>query len=72
MVPTRTIIYPRPDVFGMIDVQDIPKYVCNRIQDIKRHHICLTDAGYDSILDEIECQEKKYSKRTVSDNSDEE
>ena len=70
MVPTRTIIYPRPDVFGMIDVQDIPKYVCNRIQDIKRHHICLTDANYDFILDEIERQDKIELERTVSGNSD--
>ena len=30
-VPTRTIIYPRLDVVGVTDVQNIPKK-CNRIQ----------------------------------------
>ena len=64
IVPTRTIINPRLDVFGITDVQDIPKYVCNIIQakkSIQIHPIFLTDADYYYILDEIERQEKKFS-----------
>ena len=52
MVPTRTIIHPFLDV-----VQDIPKTVCKMIQAkeaVRRHPICMTDADYDYILDEIE------------------
>ena len=33
IVPTHTIFYPRFDVVGITDVQDIPKIVCNRIQE---------------------------------------
>ena len=32
IVPTRTIIHPRLDVVLIIDLQDIPKSVCNSIQ----------------------------------------
>ena len=41
------------------DVQDTPKSVCTRIQAkkaIQRPPICLKDAGYDYILDEIDCR----------------
>ena len=56
IVPTRTIIHTHLDVVVIKYVQDTPKSVCNRIQAIiiiQRHHICLTDADYDYILDEI-------------------
>ena len=39
---------------------------------IKRHHICLKDADYYYILDEIELQEQFEFERNVSGNSDEE
>ena len=39
---------------------------------IQRHPICLTDATYDCILYEIECQEKIELERNVSGNSEEE
>ena len=34
--------------------------------------LCLKDADYDYILDEIECRDKIYFERNVSGNSDEE
>ena len=66
MVPTRTIFHPRLDVLIIIYVQDIPKNVCNSIQSkksIQRHPICMIDADYDNILDEIERQEKLSLKK---------
>ena len=60
IVPTRTIIHPRLDVIIIRYVQDIPKNVCNRIQEniyIQRNHIYLIDADYDYILDAIERRE---------------
>ena len=32
----------------------------------------MTDADYDYILDEIDCQDRIYFERTVSDNGDKE
>ena len=32
IVPTRTILHPHLDVFGITYIQYIPKSVCNRIQ----------------------------------------
>ena len=61
IVPTFTMIHPRLDVITIRDVQDIPKNVCNTIhakKDLQRHPICMTDADYDYILDEIEHREK--------------
>ena len=61
MVPTRTILNPCIDIIIIRYVQDIPKNVCNRIQAkkvIQRHPICMTDYGYDYILDEIERREQ--------------
>ena len=52
IVPTRTIICPCLDVVITIDVQDIPKTVCNSIQAenaIQRYLIFMTDADYDYI-----------------------
>ena len=74
IVPTRKILHPRLDVITIRYVQDIPKNVCNRIQEknAQKHHISMTDAGYDYILDRIERLEKKEFERNVSVNSDEE
>ena len=61
IVPTCTILHPRLDVFRIIDVQDIPKTVCNRIQAKKymqRYPICMIDADCDYILGENERREK--------------
>ena len=57
IVPTRTILNPRSDVITIRYVKDIPKNLCNRIQEkqsIQSHPISMTDADYDYILDEID------------------
>ena len=74
IVPTRTIIHPHLDVVIIKDVPDTPKTVCNRIQAKKymqRHPICMTEADYDYILDEIESRENEFE-QNVSVNSDKE
>ena len=74
IVPTRAIIHPRLDVVRIIYVQNIPKTFCNMIQakkSIQRHPICMTDADYNYILDEIERREKLFE-RNVGVNRDEE
>ena len=75
IVPTHTIIHPCIDVFIMKNVQDTPKTVCNRIQakiSKQRHPICLTDADYDYILDEIERRYKIEFESNLGGNSDKE
>ena len=75
IVPTRTILHPRLDFITIRYFQYIPKNVCSSIQvnkSIQRHPISMTDADYDSILDEIECHEKIEFERNVSVNSDDE
>ena len=55
--PSRTTINPCLDVVRITDVQDTPKTICNSIQEkkvIHRNLICMTDANYEYILDEIE------------------
>ena len=42
------------------------------IKSIQRHRICLKDADYDYILDEIELQNKIEFESNVTGNSDEE
>ena len=57
MVPTCTILHPCLDFDRITYVQDIPKTVCNRIQEkhsIQIHPICMIYADYDYIWDEIE------------------
>ena len=39
---------------------------------LQRYHVCLTDADYDYILDEIERRDKIYFESTLSGNSDKE
>ena len=50
--PTRTILHSRLEVNAVMDIRDIPKSVCNRIQKkiISRHPIRVTDSDYDYIL----------------------
>ena len=75
IVPTCTIIHPSLDVIIIRYVQDIPNNLCSRNRSknvIQIHPIIMTDADYDSILDEIERREKKEFESNVSDNSDKE
>ena len=58
--PTRKILHPRLYVIIIRYVQGIPKNICSRNQAkkaIQRYPIIMTDADYDSILDEIERRE---------------
>ena len=58
IVPTRTIPHPQLEVNAITDFHAIPTSVCSRTQakqSISRHPICLTDADYDYILEEIGC-----------------
>ena len=67
-VLTRTIIHPQLEVNAITDFHAIPTSVCSRTQAIKaisRQPICLTDADYDYILEEIGCQEKIEFEREV-------
>ena len=55
-VPTRTILHPQLEVYAITDFHAIPTSVCSITQAqkaISRHPICLTDADYDYILEEI-------------------
>ena len=55
-VPTRTIIHPQLEVNAITYFHAIPTSVCSRTQakiSISRQPICLTDADYDYILEEI-------------------
>ena len=55
-VPTRTILHPQLEVDAITYFHAIPTSVCSRRQakkSISRQPICLTDADYDYILEEI-------------------
>ena len=55
-VPTRTIIHPQLEVNVVTHFHAIPTSVCSRTkakQYISRQPICLTDADYDYILEDI-------------------
>ena len=56
IVPKRTILHPRPDVVRITDFKtSIILFVTElNKKSTQRHPICLTDADYDYILDEIE------------------
>ena len=65
IVSTCTILHPCLDVFIITDVQDIPKTVCNSIQErksIQGHPIFMTDADYDYILDKLSINTKSNLK----------
>ena len=60
-MPTRKILHPKLDATSITDIHDTPKSLCNRTQakkSISGHPICLTDSGYDYILEEIDCRDK--------------
>ena len=55
-VTTRTIFHPQLEVNAVTDFHAIPTSICSRTQAkkaISRQPICLTDADYDYILEEI-------------------
>ena len=56
IVPTRTILHPQLEGDAITDFHSIPTSTCSRTQAkkaISRQPICLTDADYDYILEEI-------------------
>ena len=60
-VPTRTILHPQLEFNAVTDFHAIPTSVRSRTQEkkaISRQPICLTDADYDNILDEIDRRER--------------
>ena len=60
-MPKRTILHPQLEVNAITDFHAIPRSVCYRTQAkkaISRQPICLTDADYDYILEEIGRQDK--------------
>ena len=60
-VPTRTILHPQLEVDAITDFNSILTSICYRThaeKAISRQPICLTDADYDYILEEIGRQEK--------------
>ena len=72
-VPTPTILHPQLEVCAVTDVHSIPTSVCTRTQAkkaISRQPICLTDADYDYILEEIGHRDKIKFEREVDVYSD--
>ena len=60
-LPTRTILHPQLEVNAIRDFHEITTSVCSRTQankSISRQPICLTDADYDYILEEIGRRDK--------------
>ena len=71
--PTRTILHPRLIVNSITDFHAIPRSVCSRKQAKKAisiQPICLTDADYDYILEEIDRRDKIEFGREVDVYSD--
>ena len=67
-VPTRTILHPQLEVNAITDFHAIPTSVCSSTKakkSISRQPICLTDANYDYILEEIGCRDKIEFEREV-------
>ena len=67
-VPTRTIIYPQLEGDSITEFHSIPTSICSRTQAkkiISRQPICVTDADYDYILEEIGRQEKIEFEREI-------
>ena len=56
-VPTRTILHPQLEGEAITDFHAIPTSICSRTQKkkaISRQPICLNDADYNYILEEID------------------
>ena len=72
-VPTRKIIHPQLEVDAIIYFHAIPTSVFYRTQakkSMSRQPICLTDADYDYILEEIGRRDKIDFEREVDVYSD--
>ena len=72
-VPTCIILHPQLEVDAITDFHAIPTSVCSRTQAkkiISRQPICLTDADYDYILEEIGRGDKIEFEREVDVYSD--
>ena len=72
-VPTRTILHPQLEVDAITDFHAIPTSVCSITQAkmaISMQPICLTDADYDYILEEIGRRDKIEFEREVDVYSD--
>ena len=67
-VPTRTILHPQLEGDAITEFHSIPKSICSRTQTkkfISRQPICLTDADYDYILEEIGRRERNEFEREI-------
>ena len=67
-VPTRTILHPQLEVDAITAFHLIPTSICSRTQtkqNISRQPICLTDADYDYILEEIDRRYKIEFEREI-------
>ena len=67
-MPTRTILHPQLEGDAITDFHAIPTSICSRTQAkkaISRQPICLSDFSYDSILEEIDQQEKIDFEREI-------
>ena len=72
-VPTRTILHPQLEGDAITDFHSITTSICYRTQAIKsisRQPICLTDADYDYILEEIGRRDKIEFEREIDVYSD--
>ena len=72
-VSTRTILHPQLEGDTIIDFHAIPTSICSITQakkSISMQPICLTDADYDYILEEIDRQEKIEFERETDVYSD--
>ena len=72
-VPTSTILHPQLEGGAITDFCLIPTSICSRTQAkkaISRQPICLTDADYDYILEEIDQRDKIEYEREIDVYSD--
>ena len=72
-VPTCTILHPKLEVNAITDYNAIPTSICSITQakkTISRQPICLTDADYDYILEEIDQRDKIEYEREIDVYSD--
>ena len=67
-VPRRTILHPQLEGDSITDFHSIPTNICSRTQAkkaISSQPICLTDADYDYIIEEIGPRDKIEFEREV-------
>ena len=72
-VPTRTILHPQLEGGAITDFHATPTSICSITQakkSISRQSICLTDADYNYILEEIGRRDKIEVEREIDVYSD--